>query len=186
MQTTIEATPITLAPGKGAARKLRASGKVPAVIYAGGQAAQRVSVTAKAVTDAFDKSKNRNMVLHVQVGSASFPCIVREAQRHPVSREIIHFDFMDVTADQPIEALVPLLPTGKAKGLGAGGRLRIVRRELKVAGPASRIPATLEIDVSDLDIGDDVRVSKVATPEGIRVIFDVDFAVFAVDGKKEG
>jgi large subunit ribosomal protein L25 len=112
------------------------------------------------------------------------PCLVREVQRHPVSREILHVDFYAVPQDREIELMVPLNPVGRPKGAVAGGRLRIIRRDLKVAARYDRIPKTVDIDVSDLDVGDFVRASQIKTPEGVSIVIANDFNVVAMEGKR--
>lgn len=184
MDTTISATPITGATGKGTARKLRASGSVPGVVYSGGTEARRVAVNPKNLTDLFDATKNRNTVVDLQVEGETMRCLVRDVQRHPVSRQLLHVDFYALQKGRSVDVMVPVNPTGKPKGAVAGGKLLVVRRELRARCQSEIIPATFDIDTSEMDIGDTIKASQVPTPEGVEIVFDQDFKVLELEGKR--
>lgn len=184
MDTMLEATPITSATGKGTARKLRATGVVPAVIYSNGGEATRVSVSPRALNDLFTESRNRNLVVKLQVAGQTIPAIVREVQRNPVSRDILHVDFYAVSDARPVEVMVPLNPVGRPKGAVIGGRIRLIRRELRARCAWDKIPATFDIDVTELDIGDELRASDLKGIDGVTVVYSKDFPILALDGKK--
>lgn len=169
--------------GKGAARKSRAGGGIPAVVYAAGSEALAITVDPKQVDDIFRTTRNKNTIVQISLGDKKVPALVQEAQRHPVSREIIHIDFYQVSAERPVRVDVPVTTSGKAVGIALGGRIRVVRRELTVVCPFDKIPATLDVDVTPLDIGQFVKVSQVVAPEGVTVVFDTDFNVVACEGK---
>jgi large subunit ribosomal protein L25 len=183
MTTTLAAEARQTGSGKGAARKLRASGRVPAVVYAGGAAARSISVEPKALLDIFRHSQNRNTVVEISLGGESISALVKSVQRHPVSRELEHVDFYALSADSTVNVTVPLVATGKAVGTGAGGKVKLVRRSLEVTCPASQIPTTIELDVTPLDIGDVLRVSQVHAPEGVTIRYEADYPVANCSGK---
>ncbi|MCB9662542.1 MAG: 50S ribosomal protein L25 [Alphaproteobacteria bacterium] len=185
MDTTLNAEPRTNT-GKGAARKLRAAGKVPAVVYADGDAATEVEIDPARLDEIFRKSRNRNTVVQLKLGDAEVPVLVQEAQRHPVSRQFLHVDFLKVGADKPVEVMVPVVAAGRPAAAVLGGRIRIIRRELKVRCTYDRIPETLDVDVSPMEIGDIVKASEVPTPEGVSLVFETDFNVLTCFGKKGG
>ena len=184
MDTTIEGTPLNGETGKGNARKLRASGAVPGVVYGGGSEARRISVNPKALLDLFDATKNRNTVVQLQVEGETLSCLVRDVQRHPVSRQLLHVDFYQLSDGGTVEVMVPVVPTGKPKGTVAGGKLLVIRRELKARCAHGLIPATFEIDTTEMDIGDIIRASEVKTPQGVEVLFEQDFKVLELEGKR--
>lgn len=187
MDLTLEATPRS-STRKGAARKDRAAGNVPAVLYGPTHATVPVSVDPVRLQEIFKETNDRNTVLQVKVGGAApVSCMVREVQRHPVSRQILHVDLYAVP-EHAVTVTVPLEPVGRPKGALVGGRLRTIRRSLTVSCRYDLIPKTLQIDVSPLDVGDVVRVSQVKTPEGVEVVYDSDFPVLSCIGKaaKEG
>ena len=183
MDTTIEATPLDGATGKGFARKLRAGGAVPAVVYGSGSAARRVSVKPKALLDLFDSTRNRNTVVQLKFSGETVPCLVRDVQRHPVSRELIHVDFY-VLSEGVVEVVVPVKAFGKPKGSVAGGKLIVVTRELRARCKHGVIPASFDIDTTEMDIGDVVKASQVPTGPGVEILFEHDFKVLELEGKR--
>lgn len=184
MDTTLEVTPRT--PGtKGDARKQRAKGTVPAIVYGPGTSARAVALDPEVLKALFKATGDRNTVIQLKVGGeAPVPCLVREVQKHPVSREILHVDFYAVPSGATVEVMVPVEPVGRPKGLLVGGRLRLIRRELKVRCPYDGIPSKLTIDVSDLELDTYLRASQVPLPAGVALAFDNDFNVVGVVGRK--
>jgi large subunit ribosomal protein L25 len=183
MDTTIEVVPRT-GTGKGLNRKTRARGVVPAVVYGKEREPRVVEVDPVKLVDLFKSTRNRNTILSLRIGQdAPIPCLVREVQRHPVSRAIRHVDFYAVPSDTPLEVMVPLRPLGRPKGALLGGRLQVVRRELRVACRYDRIPEFIDLDVSPLDVGGEVRASQMTMPEGVSLVSKGDYLVVRVLGK---
>lgn len=172
--------------GKGVARKMRTAGQVPAVIYREGGAARPVAVDPKALLDIFRKTRNRNTVLTLQLDGASIPVMVKDRQRHPVSRELLHVDFYELDAAQPVVVRVPVNPVGRPKGAELGGRVEIVRRELVVRCLYAAIPEQLDVNVAPLDIGDMRKASELEMPEGVEHVYDRDFVVLRLIGRRAG
>jgi large subunit ribosomal protein L25 len=183
MDTQLTANVRATSRGKTDSRKVRAAGQLPAVVYSGGSEARSISVDPRALVDMFRKSQNRNTVVELTLDGTLVPCLVREVQRHPLSREILHVDFQALDAKKPVNVEVPLVATGKAKGLASGGRVEVLRRSLKVSCAFNKIPTSLEFDASDLDVGDIARVSQVKAPEGVEVVFEADYPIVTVSGK---
>ncbi len=183
MDTQLSASVRDHSQGKGGARKARKSGGLPAVIYGPSHAPESVTVEPKALEEIFRHSQNRNTLVQLQLGGKSVPVLVREVQRHPVSRQILHVDFYRVDANHPVRVQVPVVATGKAKGLAGGGRVQIMRRALDVLVPYDQIPAAIEVDTTELDVADVIRVSAVVPPKGAKLLFDQDFPVVTVAGK---
>ncbi len=111
-------------------------------------------------------------------------CVVREFQRHPLSRNLLHVDFYEVREDQPITLEVPVHTRGRARGEQLGGRVRILRRTLPVRCLPADIPPAIEIDVTPVGLNEFVRASNVPLPEGVSLAVDGDFNVVAVVGKR--
>jgi large subunit ribosomal protein L25 len=171
--------------GKGGARKSRAAGRVPAVLYGPTQAPLSISVDPLALHELFKATGNRNTVVQLEIdGAKAVPCLVREVQRHPVTRQLLHLDFYAVP-DHPIEVMVPIKTTGKPKGLLLGGHLRIVRRTVKAIARYDRIPDAFVVDVSDMDVDTFMNVSQVQLPEGVTLVYDRDYPVVNVYGKSK-
>jgi len=172
--------------GKGIARKLRAEGRVPGVIYRGGDEAKPVTLDPQKLLEIFRKTRNANTVLELDLGGETIRALVKEAQRHPVSREVLHVDFFAVVDDEPVVVMVPVRGVGRPKGAQQGGRLQIIRRELKVRCTWDKIPATIDVDVSPLMVGDIRQASELTMPEGVEHIYDNDFNVLRLIGKRGG
>jgi large subunit ribosomal protein L25 len=171
--------------GKGVARKLRASGKVPAVVYAQGGEARHGTIDPTRLLEIFRKSRNANTVIELQVDGVTVPAIVQEAQRHPVNRKLLHVDFYAVSKDRPVEVMVPVTTTGKSVGVAQGGRIEVIRRELRTRCPYDRIPEVHEIDVTQLDVGESVKASQVPVQEGVEIVVKTDINVVTCSGKKK-
>jgi large subunit ribosomal protein L25 len=181
MQPTLEVTPRT-GTGKGFNRKARAEGKVPAIVYGPTNPSESVTVDPVQLTELFKESGDRNTIVSLKIGEKAVAVLVREVQRHPVSRAIVHVDFYAVPETE-IRVEVPVAAVGKPKGAVVGGRVRIVRRVLPVMCKHGAIPKTIDIDVTPLDVGDSLSISQLTPPVGVKFVFDNDFKVIALDGK---
>ena len=148
MDTTLVATTRGNNLGKGGARKARKAGRVPGSVYGPGFQPMNVEVEPHPLVEMFRKSQNRNTVVHLQADGETFPCLVREVQRHPLSREILHVDFCRMSPGRNVIVPVIIRPTGKAKALALGGRVMVVRRTLEVRCAFDKIPEALEFDVT--------------------------------------
>lgn len=170
--------------GKGSARKLRREGRIPAIVYGPGGEPQSIALEPKALTDVFRVTRDANTVITLDIDGTPTTTLVRAVQRHPVSREIRHVDFYRVSADHKVEVMVPVEGVGRPVGAVNGGRLRLIRREVKTRAPFDRIPKSFVVDISPMDIGDMVKASEIPTPEGVEVVYDNDFNVLTIYGKK--
>lgn len=185
MDTTLSATKRPDLTGKGAARKLRRTGRIPAVVYGPDHdEALAVHVDPDALQAMFRHTGNRNTVVQLDMDGETIPVLVRAAQRHPVSRDILHVDFYRVSAERPVEVMVPVRGVGRAAGMALGGRLQLIRREVKVRCAYDRIPATLDVDITPMNIEDVVKASELNVPEGVEVVYERDFNVLTILGKR--
>lgn len=170
--------------GKGAARKLRASGKVPCTVYGPDGAPVSAAVDPELLVEIFDQTKDRNTVVELDLGGTKVSCLVREAQRHPLTREILHVDFYRVGSDRDVVVVVPLKHDGKPVGAVNGGRIRLIRRTLNIRCKPGKIPESLTLDVSPLDVGQSLRADQVPLPEGAALAYDdTSFYVVTCYGK---
>lgn len=170
--------------GKGAARKIRAQGLLPAVIYRAGQPATSVSIDPNELENAFRRTGNRNTLVDLGVDGKTFTCLVKDTQRDPMTSNLLHVDFYEVDANESVEVKVPVVPSGKAAGVVAGGKLRLIVRDLMVRCKPADIPASVDVDATPLNVGDFVRVSTVPAPAGTEIIAPNDFNVLTVVGKR--
>lgn len=187
MATTVS---ITASPrpetGKGASRRARRAGQVPGVIYMGAKAPASIQLDPVPLERAFLKSQNRNTLIDLQIdGEAKRLCLVKEAQRHPVSRRLVHVDFLEVDPAADIVVEVPVKPHGKSLGEKGGGLLRIIRRTLPVRARPEHIPDEIPVDVTELDVNKFIKASMIQDPPNSKVLYVGDFNVIGIIGKQK-
>lgn len=172
--------------GKGGARALRREGLVPAVVYGRGMEACSLAIDPKALKAAVATEAGWNTLITLK-GDGPFDgkvVILKDAQVHMLRREPTHFDFQAVDLAKKVHVMVPVHTLGKSKGEKLGGQLQIIRHELEVVCLPANIPTSVDIDVTDLGIGDVVHIGDVKLPAGIEVPHDVNFTVITVTGHK--
>lgn len=159
--------------GKNEARRSRAGGQIPAVVYGAGKPNVPISVDRKALSDVFREGAGENAIFLLKLAGSdqSRHAMIREMQRDPVSRKPLHIDFVRVLMDVKITLKVPIEIVGVARGVKTdGGILDLVTREIEIECLPTNIPARLAVDVSDLGIGDAIRVSAIPAVEGVTVV----------------
>ncbi len=184
MEAHLDATPRAPQQRKNDARKVRAQGGLPGVVYGRSREALPVSVDPFTFTSIFRKSQNRNTVVRLQFEGQDIPCLVKTVQRHPVSRDILHVDFYALDEAQEVVVDVPLHTEGRPAGAVLGGKLRLIRREVPIRCRYDRIPAQITVDVRPLQIGDIIRVSELPRPEGTEVVYEQDYNCITLYGKR--
>lgn len=156
--------------GKGPSRRLRVEGMIPAVAYSKGNPAQQLAVSPTDVVSALTSDHGRNSVVEIEIdGKAKLKAMIKEYQYHPVSRQLLHADFVQVEDNVPVVVEVPLRLTGKAKGIVLGGTLRQVYRDVPVRCLPSAIPVELSHDITELGIDGHVAASDIAVPSGVEI-----------------
>ncbi len=168
--------------GKETARKLRRAGRVPGVIYGGGDTPVLVSMETREVLNLFQSISVDNTILdlHVDDGSAERG-LVREIQVHPYRSELLHVDFIRVRRGVPIEVQVPLRFTGIADGVrNSGGVLDQVVHSLPVKCIPSMIPEGIDVDVTALAVGDVIRAGDIEMPDGVESLADAGKTICGV------
>jgi len=159
--------------GKNEARRSRAGGRIPAVVYGAGKPNVPISVDRKALSDVFREGAGENAIFLLKLAGSdqSRHAMIREMQRDPVSRKPLHIDFVRVLMDVKITIKVPIEIVGVAKGVKTDqGILDVVTREIEIECLPGNIPAHLPVDVTELAIGDAIRVSELPAVEGVRVV----------------
>jgi large subunit ribosomal protein L25 len=163
--------------GKGAARQLRMRGQVPAIYYGPGHAPTGLSVVPKELIAALSTAHGRNALLTLKIAGKDELAMVQDLQIHPVTRRPVHVDFYRVDTAQKIERLVPFVAEGRAKGVVAGGELVVIYRELLLRAKPGQFPARITVDVTNLEIGDHVKVKELQLPEGIEAVLPAERTV---------
>ncbi len=165
------------------AKKLRREGKVPGVIYGANFENKHIELDKSKLLSALRKS-SRNDVFELDVeGDDKYEVIVKSIQWHPVTDDIVHIDFYKLTKGQPIAVEVPIKLVGEAKGVKMGGDLYQPRKTITVVALPEAIPKEIEVDISNLEIGDVIHVFDLEMPEGVRVKSSKNYTLVAIVGK---
>lgn len=164
------------AGGKGAARKLRRDGRVPAVLYGKDMDSVSLSLDAMEVEHLFQAISVENTIVELQVeGGESHQTLVREIQSHPFRYELVHIDFLRIQSDVAVDVEVPVELIGTPQGVKhQGGVLEQIVHELPVRCLPSLIPEIIEVDVTAMEIDDSLHLSDIELPEGVEPTIDLE------------
>ncbi len=165
--------------GKGAARKLRSSGQVPAVIYGSARDAQPLAINEKDLDRLLGTIAAESTVIVLGVdGGRPTKTLIREIQRHPFKRQILHVDFQELVAGEKVTVNIPLVLVGMPEAVRLGGGvLDQVMRELEIEVDPSNIPNHIDVDVSTLELGHSLHVSDLKLPAGVESMDDPETTI---------
>jgi large subunit ribosomal protein L25 len=166
--------------GKGAARRLRASGRVPAVLYGHGTKPQHLSVDARQFGQALRTDAGVNVLISLEVGRDQHLALAKEIQRHPVRGDLLHVDFIQVRRGEKVHVQVPVHLVGEAPGAREGGILDQDLYQVNVEAEVTAVPEAVEADVSGLGIGEVLRVADLKAPAGAVILDDPEASVVSV------
>jgi large subunit ribosomal protein L25 len=179
-QTTLVATPRS-EKGSASARRLRADGHIPGILYGRGMEPISVTVERREFRLALSGPAGVNTVLDLQVGGQSFPAVVKEMQRHPVKRTVSHVDFLQVNMNEEITVHIPVRLHGEAKAvMAAGGLVDPAVDTLEVSCTPANMPNEFAIDITDMQPDTVIRLSDIPMPNGVTPLGDPDMAVVTV------
>jgi large subunit ribosomal protein L25 len=158
--------------GKGASRRLRRAGKVPAILYGGHRDPRALAVDHGALLHQLDNEAFFSSILTVTVGDKSQPCIIKDVQRHPYKKIVMHIDLQRIIEDEEIRVAVPFHFLGEevAPGVKAGGVISRVMTEVEISCLPKYLPEFVEVDVSGLELDGLITLSDVVLPEGVAVV----------------
>lgn len=168
--------------GKGSARKLRGQGMIPAVVYGRHlEKPAQLAVDPIGVKRAIATSQKLNTLITLKVeGGESRQVLLKDYQQDPVTRELLHADFIEVRDNEPVKVKVPLVLVGRAEGVAVGGILSQSRRDLEVWAMPAAIPEKIEADVTPLKIAQALHINDIKMPEGVKVKTHVNFTIAVV------
>jgi large subunit ribosomal protein L25 len=159
--------------GSRASRRLRREGQVPGVVYGRGTEPRHVAVDHHDLSVAFHTDAGFNVLINLEIDeSAGIPTLVRVIDRHPYRPQFRHVDFVQVSLTEKVQAEVALHFVGNPPGVREGGILSPIKNEVEIEALPAEIPAFIEVDVSHLNINDDLRVRDLPTIEGVLVLDD--------------
>jgi large subunit ribosomal protein L25 len=152
--------------GKNAARRLRTRGAVPGVLYGLGRDAVAVTVDSKKMTTLLKSPSGHNQILNLKVGAEQSPAMAVDWQADPVRGTLLHVDLQRIDLEKKVHARVPVVPLGVAVGVKEqAGLVEVVSREIEIDCLPLEVPSAIEIDISELSIGDAIRVSDLPEAE---------------------
>jgi large subunit ribosomal protein L25 len=158
--------------GKGASRRLRHKGLVPAIIYGAGRPPRALVFDHNRVVQQLDNEKFYSSVLSIKVGDKSQAAILKDVQRHPSKPQVMHLDFQRIVEDEEIKMLVPIHFIGEEVAPGVkqgGGKVSRMVTEVEVVCLPRHLPEYLELDISELELDEMLKFSDIPLPEGVSI-----------------
>ena len=168
--------------GKNEARRLRASGRIPAVVYGGKDGGKPIAVDPKVLAKILRTEQGANTLIALNVpGAGNARVLVREYQLDPITHELLHADFYRVAMDKLLRVQVTVVPQGEPKGVKQqGGVLDIVHRQIEIECLPADIPNNIEVNVSELMVGQSIRVKDIATSAKWKAMTDPEMMLLHV------
>jgi len=166
--------------GEGAARKLRRAQRIPGVVYGHRREPQSLAVDTRELERLLEQVAPETTVVELQIDGRTTRTLIREIQRHPFKREILHVDFQELVAGELITVDVPIVLVGSPEGVRAGGTLDMVLREITVEVDPSNIPNHVDLDVTALGLNDSLHVRDLKVAEGVTILDDMDATICVV------
>jgi large subunit ribosomal protein L25 len=171
--------------GTTGAQALRREGKIPGVLYGHGSEPLHVAFEAKIFDDLMHHGGRSGVLTLMLNGKKADTALVRDVQRNPVSRKIVHVDLQRVTAHEAVRTTIPLVTVGTPRGVREfGGVMDVIVHEIEVEGPVDELPDHFEIDVSDLGIHQHVNASDIKLPPSFKLLEAPDMIVVSVEASK--
>jgi large subunit ribosomal protein L25 len=171
--------------GKGAARTLRSAGQIPAVIYGHAREPLSLAIPTREFEKLLERVSAESTVIELNLDGGVARTLIREIQRHPYKKQILHIDFQELVAGEKVTVNVPIVLVGTPEGVRlSGGILSQVMSELSVRVDPVNIPRRVEADVSNVAIGHSLHVSDLKVPEGVEIEDDADATVAVVSAPK--
>jgi large subunit ribosomal protein L25 len=169
--------------GKGSARTLRREGLLPAILYGPKRESLPLTVSPLDLDNIYKTSGTEQVIVNLVIengGTQNVTAMVKEVQASPVSRQYLHIDFYEISLDEEIVVSIPVEVTGKSKGVERGGFLQVVRHELEVSCFPTDMPDKIQVDVTDLDIGDAIHIEDLQVQDRVRLLADTGLTVLTV------
>ena len=174
--------------GNGPNRTLRNDGKLPAIMYGVGIEPMMLSVDMLEMEKAIKTAKGSQLFMNITVkkdgNDIAYPVMLKEMVYNPMRTKMVHADFLLISDDRKIKTVVPVTTKGLAVGVDNGGLLQLVRRELEIVSYPKDLPEIIELDVTNLNIGDAIHVEDIALGDDVEISHLVNFTVVSVIGKK--
>lgn len=177
--------------GKGASRRLRRQGKVPAIIYGAGREPRSLMFDHNKVLQQLEDPSFYSSILNIKVGDKSRAAVVKDIQRHPAKQRILHIDLQRIVEDEKIKMQIPIHYLGEEEAVGVklgGGTVSKLMTELEISCLPKDLPEFLEVDISELELDQMLNVSDIKLPEGTEIsdlIIEQNPAIVSIQEIKE-
>ncbi|WP_341755740.1 50S ribosomal protein L25/general stress protein Ctc [Candidatus Tisiphia endosymbiont of Ptychoptera albimana] len=171
--------------GTGVARELRRKGMVPAIVYGAGKEALAVSIEEKEITKHYRKPGFISTVIQIKVGSKTHKVLPKAVELHPITDIVRHVDFVHLE-EKTQRMEVPIVYEGKERALGVkrGGFFNIIKRTITLLCDVNNIPKNINIDVTNMHIGQSLKAKSIKLPEGVQLASKNDFIMATIIGRK--
>ncbi len=158
--------------GKGASRRLRRQGMVPGIIYGGGKDPEMIATPHNKLVQQLDNEAFYSSILNLELDGKIQRVVLKDLQRHPAKPFILHFDLLRVADTDRIRMVVPLHFVGEenAPGVKAGGKIHHAMADVEVICEARNLPEYIEVDVSQMNVGDMIHLTDLKLPEGVEIV----------------
>ena len=169
--------------GNSPSRALRREGNIPAVLYGPGSESVSLSISSLDLERALKKASASQIIFNMTVQNAqtgSRTAMIKEMQIHPMSRKFLHVDFYEISKDRKITVNVPVVVKGKSKGIEEGGMLQIIEREIEVLCLPFEVPESIQIDITDLEIGDSIHVKDLKIAGNVEIPADTNYTILTI------
>lgn len=164
--------------GKGAARALRRSGRVPGVVYGHAREAQPLAIDTHELNRLLEQISAENTVVELVVAGRMARTLIREIQRHPFRRQVLHIDFQELVAGEKVTVRIPIVLTGSPVGVRVnGGILDQTLRDLEIEVDPVNMPNHIDVDVTNLVIGASIHLSDIVLPPGVQPLAELDTTI---------
>jgi large subunit ribosomal protein L25 len=164
--------------GKGVARKLRSAGQIPGIIYGHARDPQALAINTRDFEKLLEHISAENTVIELSLDGRTSRTLIREIQRHPFRREYLHVDFQELVAGETVVVRIPLVIIGLAIGVRLeGGVLDQTLRDLEIEVDPANMPNHIDVDVTNLNIGESIHVRDLTLPPGVTPLTDIDAAI---------
>ena len=180
----LTATPRT-GTGKGAARKMRAAGQIPGIIYGHAREPQALAINTRDFEKLLEHISAESTVIELAVGGKTSRTLIREIQRHPFKREYLHVDFQELVAGEMVSVRIPIVLVGIPEGVRLeGGVMDQTLRDLEIEVDPVNMPNHIDVNVENMKIGESVHVSDLTLPAGVTAITEGDTTIVVVSAPR--
>lgn len=171
--------------GKGAARSLRRDGRLPAIIYGHAREPLSLSIPEREFERLLERYAAENTVIELSIDGTMSRTLIREIQRHPVRRNVLHVDFQELVAGERMVVNIPIVLQGTPEGVrNSAGILSQILQELECRVDPLNMPSSIVVDVTNISIGHSIHVSEITIPEGVEVLDDQEATIAIVAAPK--